>query len=76
MNKALLSKWSWRLANERSSLWRMVICNKFDEDVGDRRSDDIRGGFGTGLWKEIRKERPTFSHNAAFSLGDGKRISF
>ena len=54
MNMALLSKWSWRLANE-SSLWRMVICNKFDEDVGDRRSDDIRGGFGTGLWKEIRK---------------------
>ena len=34
MNKALLSKWSWRFANERNSLWRKVICSKFGESCG------------------------------------------
>ena len=29
MNKAFLSKWSWRFANDRDSLWRKVIRCKF-----------------------------------------------
>ena len=37
---------------------------------------DIRGGYGTGLWKDIRKDWHTLSQNAVFSLGDGKRLRF
>ena len=32
LNKALLSKWLWRLVNEKYSLWRKVISSKFGED--------------------------------------------
>ena len=55
LNKALLSKWCWWFANERNSLWRKVICSKFGEGTRGWHSSDIRGGFGVGLWKEIRK---------------------
>ena len=35
LNRALLSKWSWHIANERDSLWRKVIYTKFREERGD-----------------------------------------
>ena len=76
MNKALLSKWSWRFANDRNSLWRKVICSKFGEAIGGWHTHDRRGGHGTSLWKEIRKEWPSFFQNAIFSLGDGRWINF
>ena len=75
MNKALLSKWSWRFANERNSLWRKVICSKFGEFCGGWHSSDIRGGYGSSLWKDIRKEWPSFFQNLVFALGDGRRIN-
>ena len=34
LNRELLSKWNWRFAHERDSLWRSVIGTKFGEDVG------------------------------------------
>ena len=69
MNKALLSKWSWRFANERNSLWRKVICSKFGESCGGWHTSDIRGGYGSSLWKDIRKEWPSFFQNSVFALG-------
>ena len=56
MNKALLCKWRWRFANGRNSLWRKVICCKFSESNGGWHTRDLRGGYGTSLWKKIRKE--------------------
>ena len=76
MNKALLSKWNWRFANDRNSLWRIVIGSKFGESANGWHTRDLRGGFGTSLWKEIRKEWPSFSQNSVFTLGDGRRINF
>ena len=76
MNQALLCKWCWRFANERDSLWRMVISTKFGEEAGGWYSRDIRGGYGTGLWKDIRKEWLSFSQNAIPSLGNGSRLAF
>ena len=32
--------------------------------------------FGTGLWKEIRKEWEVILKNAKFVIGDGSRVSF
>ena len=76
LNKALMCKWCWRFANERDSLWRKVICSKFGEDYGGWSSGDIKGGFGVGLWKEIRKEWTHLFQNTYFALGNGSRISF
>ena len=56
MNKALLCKWCWWFPNERDSLWRLVISTKFGEEDGGWNTSDIRGGYGTGLWTDIRKE--------------------
>ena len=76
MNQALLCKWCWQFANERDSLWRLVIGTKFGEEVGGWNTRDIRGGYGTGLWKDIRKEWLTFSKNTISSLGNGRRLGF
>ena len=56
LNKALFGKWNWRFANERNSLWRETIRRKFGEMQGGWRSGKRRINFGTGLWKEIRKD--------------------
>ena len=56
LNKALLSKWSWRFANEINALWRKANCCKFGESSGGWHTRDIRGSYGTSLWKEISKE--------------------
>ena len=56
LNKALLSKWSWRFANDINALWRKTICCKFGESIGGWYTRDIRGSYGTSLWKEISKE--------------------
>ena len=76
LNKALLCKWIWRFANERDSLWRNVILWKFGEERGGWCSADSRDAYGSGVWKEIRKEWDTVSARAAFSLGNGRRLRF
>ena len=76
LNKALMCKWCWCFANERDALWRKVIRSKFGEDYGGWCSGDIKGGFGVGLWKEIRKEWPQLIQNTYLALGNGRRISF
>ena len=76
LNKTLLCKWNRRFANERDALWRNVISRKFGECLGGWFSGLIRGGFGSGFWKEIRKEWETLLPNALFLIGDGRRVSF
>ena len=76
LNKALLCKWIWRFTNERDSLWRNVILWKFGEERGGWCSADSRDAYGSGVWKEIRKEWDTVSTLAAFSLGNGRRLRF
>ena len=76
LNQTLLCKWCWRFANERDPLWRMVISIKFGEENGGWNTSDIRGGYGTGLWKNIRKEWLSLSQNTSFSLGNGRRLGF
>ena len=76
LKKALLGKWNRRLANERNALWRKTISRKFGEMRGSWCSGENRENFGTGLWKEIRKDWGTLLDNAKFQIRDGSRISF
>ena len=55
INQALLCKWNWRFSIDREPIWRIVSNFKFGEMVGRWTTSDIRGGFSTGLWKEIKK---------------------
>ena len=36
----------------------------------------VRGGYGVGLWKTIRKLWDAVSSKLSFSVGNGKRIKF
>ena len=76
LNKALLCKWSWRFANDINALWRKAICCKFGESVGGWHTRDLRSGYGTSLWKEIRNEWLGFFQNAVFALGNERTINF
>ena len=76
LNKALLGKWNWRFANERNSLWRETIRRKFGEMRGGWCSGESKDNFGTGLWKEIRKDGKVILNNAKFVIGDGSRVGF
>ena len=76
MNQTLLCKWCWWFANERYPVWRLVISTKLGEEDGGWNTSDIRGGYSTSLWKDIRKEWLTFSQNTTFSLGNGSRLGF
>ena len=76
MNKALLRKWSWRFSNDRNIFWRKVIYCKFGESFGGWHTGGLKSDYGTSLWKEIRKEWPSFFQNSVFALRDGRRINF
>ena len=74
LNRALLRKWFWRFANETKSLWRKVISSKYGEDSGGCCSCKVRGPYGTGVWKEIRKEWESFFPNTMCSAGNGRMV--
>ena len=75
LNKAFLCKWSWRFAVEREALWRQVICAKYGEEEGGWRSHVVRGSFGVGLWKAIRRGWDVIGDNLVYSVGN-RRVKF
>ncbi|KAL6320158.1 hypothetical protein AAG906_004667 [Vitis piasezkii] len=76
LNKALLSKWNWRFANEREALWNQVIRGKYGEDRGGWRTREVREAHGVGLWKAIRMDWDLVGERISFSVGNGRRVSF
>ena len=71
LNKALSCKWSWRFANERGALWNQVIRGKYGEEQGGWCSKEVKGGYGVGLWKAIRREWHIVSNRLSFVVGNG-----
>ena len=57
-------------------MWRQVICGKYREEEGEWRSYEVRGSFGVGLWKAIRREWDVMGNNMVFSVGNGRRVRF
>ena len=49
---------------------------KFGEETGGWYTCDVRGGYSTGLWEDIKKDWLAFSQNAVFSLGNGRKLCF
>ena len=56
MNKALLSRWAWRFAEEENIVWKTVISLKYGTEEGGWFSKPPRGNAGKGLWKGINSE--------------------
>ena len=76
LNKALLCKWSWHFAVEREALWRQVICAKYGEEEGGWRSCVVRGSFGVGLWKAIRRVWDVIGDNMVYSVRNDRGLDF
>ncbi|PKI50016.1 hypothetical protein CRG98_029603 [Punica granatum] len=77
-NIALLGKWLWRFANERSSLWRRVISSKFGISEGNWHTELPSFSCGVSLWKPMLKFFPTYEMQVKFNVGesDCSRINF
>ena len=75
-NQALLVKWLWRYGVERGALWRKVIDVKYGSMWGGWCSDIFWGPYGISLWKNIRKDWPSFSKALSFEVGDGAKVHF
>ncbi|RVX10222.1 LINE-1 reverse transcriptase-like [Vitis vinifera] len=76
LNKALLSKWIWRFAFEEDILWKKVIGVKYGQEGLGWRTNEARGAFGVGVWKEILKEANWCWDNIRFKVGKGTRVNF
>ena len=61
---------------EREALWRQVISAKYGEEEGGRRSCVVRGSYGVGLWKAIRRGWEALGNNLVYSVGNGRRVRF
>uniref|UniRef100_A0A2N9GCH1 Reverse transcriptase domain-containing protein n=1 Tax=Fagus sylvatica TaxID=28930 RepID=A0A2N9GCH1_FAGSY len=75
-NQALLGKWLWRYGLERDALWRRVVEAKYGSLWGGWCSKEVRGSYGVGLWKNIRREWDAFSGKIYMQVGNGVRIRF
>ena len=76
LNKALLGKWNWCFTKKRDFVWRETIRRKFGGMQGGWFSGESRDNFGTGWWKEIRKDWEVILNNLKFVIGDASRVSF
>ncbi|KAJ9676777.1 hypothetical protein PVL29_022006 [Vitis rotundifolia] len=76
MNKALLSKWNWRFANDREAFWKKVISQKYGVEEGDWCTRAVSERYGVGLWKAIRNEWLFLKSRLAYQVGNGRRVKF
>ena len=76
LNKALLSKWIWRYACEKNSLWKQVIMTKYGQEGLGWRTKKANGAVGVGVWKVILKESAWCWDNMTFLSGKGTKIRF
>ena len=75
-NEALVGKWLWRFMNEKSNLWRRVICSKYGEERRGWFPSRPNGPYGVSLWRFICKRWDTFVSHLSFEVGSGSTILF
>lgn len=83
MNDALLLKWWWRFGTEKESLWRKVICAKYNMDLNSWLPNMETNRFVSNLWRDvllIKCRNPLafnkFMENLRLTVGDGNTIKF
>jgi len=61
---------------DREALWRLAIETKYDSIRRGWCSKEVRGIFGVGVWKHIRRGWDKFSNFVRFEVGVGSKVSF
>jgi len=75
-NEAFLGNWLWRFMNEKSNLWRRVVCMKFGEDGLDGHLLNIMVLMDLAFRGSFVKDEKTFCHYLSFEVGVGSTIFF
>ncbi len=75
-NKSLLGKWLWRYGIDREAFWWQVVEVKYMSLWGGLCTKEIRGAYGVGLWKGIRRGWERFIPFVSFSVGNRERAKF
>ena len=74
--QGLAGKWVWRFAIEKDNLWKKVLLVKYGQEGLGWRTNEVRGAYGVGVWKEILKEACWCWDNFQFKVGKGTKIKF
>lgn len=69
-NQPLLWKYLWRYGLEWDSLWQKVIDRKYSTNRCEWHSRVVKGAYGMGLWKHIRKGWDNFVSHTWYEVGD------
>lgn len=76
MNDALLTKWLWRYGEEKSSLWRKIIYEKFGGVEEVWLPKDSKRTCGWGLWRGILNLSALLKNGSKISVGRGSKTNF
>ncbi|KAE8670566.1 hypothetical protein F3Y22_tig00112124pilonHSYRG00037 [Hibiscus syriacus] len=83
MNRALLGKWSWRFANDRETMWKKVICCKFNLDPNVLMFNEKLPAYASWIWKSVVSNHfkqdqfgVKFRNLYKVRVGDGGSIKF
>ncbi|KAE8673291.1 RNA helicase family protein isoform 2 [Hibiscus syriacus] len=82
-NRALLGKWVWKFANEKSSLWKRFICTKHDVSCDSMDITKVLSHKDSWIWRGIVNNFTKddvvggcLRAHAKLQVGNGKSISF
>ncbi|CAN1183437.1 Putative ribonuclease H protein At1g65750 [Linum perenne] len=71
MNLALISKWSWRYATERTAWWRILISAKCGEGPSEWRPTWNLGSAGVSFWRWLVPSSSLIWHFSYLDPGGG-----
>ena len=81
-NRALLSKWLWRLQDEGTALWASIVHHKYSVDRIDNIFVSSTKHYST-VWHDISKNiladdnfASTLLNSLSFEVGDGTSTLF
>jgi hypothetical protein len=69
LNECLMTKWIWKLYNQKDYLWARLVRGKYmqSEDLFRSRSDN-----GSQWWKSLHKIKHLFKKGVVHKIGNGK----
>ena len=75
LNKALHGKWSWKFVVEG---FFVETSHHNKSGVEERGSclTEVRGVYGVGVWKAIRKHWESIRSKSRFIIGNGRKVKF
>ena len=83
VNACLLVKWLWKFGEKENSLWKKVLCCKYNYKVESWFPNLDLPWKCSKVWHDILSVGalvpsllPYFFHNVGFAIGDGSRMSF